>query len=69
MGYGDTFYINEVFSKIYDKQHYLWLAADQNGEVVDVSLQQRGDGGRLNASLIGYCSVVMASPERSLPIN
>jgi putative transposase len=23
-GYGDTFYIDEVFVKINDKQHYLW---------------------------------------------
>ena len=43
-GYGDTFYIDEVFVKINGKQHYLWRAVDQDGEVVDVSLQARRDG-------------------------
>ena len=33
-GYGDTFYIDEVFVKINCKQHYLWRAVDQDGEVV-----------------------------------
>ena len=43
-GYGDTFYIDEVFVKINGKQHYLWQAADQDGEVVDVFLQAKRDG-------------------------
>jgi putative transposase len=43
-GYGDTFYIDEVFVKIDGKQHYLWRAVDQDGEVVDVYLQKRRDG-------------------------
>jgi len=43
-GYGDTFYIDEVFVKINRKQHYLWRAVDQDGEVVDVFLQDRRDG-------------------------
>lgn len=43
-GYGDTFYIDEVFVKINGKQHYLWRAVDQDGEVVDVFLQLRRDG-------------------------
>ena len=43
-GYGDTFYIDEVFVKIQGKQHYLWRAVDQDGEVVDVFLQRRRDG-------------------------
>ena len=43
-GYGDTFYIDEVFVKINGKQHYLWRAVDQEGEVVDVFLQSRRDG-------------------------
>ena len=43
-GYGDTFYIDEVFVKINGKQHYLWRAVDQNGEVVDVYLQAKRDG-------------------------
>jgi len=43
-GYGDTFYIDEVFVKIQGKQQYLWRAVDQDGEVVDVFLQSRRDG-------------------------
>jgi len=43
-GYGDTFFIDEVFVKSDGKQHYLWRAVDQDGEVVDVFLQKRRDG-------------------------
>ncbi len=43
-GYGDTFFIDEVFVKIDGKQHYLWRAVDQDGEIVDVFLQLRRDG-------------------------
>ena len=43
-GYGDTFYIDEVFVKINGELHYLWRAVDQDGDVVDVLLQSRRDG-------------------------
>jgi len=43
-GFGDTFFIDEVFVKINGLQHYLWRAVDQDGEVVDVFLQRRRDG-------------------------
>jgi len=43
-GFGDTFFIDEVFVKIDGKQHYLWRAVDQDGEVVDVLLQRGRDG-------------------------
>ena len=43
-GYGDTFYVDEVFVRIRGVQHYLWRAVDQDGEVVDVFLQRRRDG-------------------------
>ena len=43
-GYGDTFYLDEVFVKINGKQHCLWRAVDQDGEVVDVYLQAKRDG-------------------------
>lgn len=43
-GYGDTFYLDEVFVKINGKQQYLWRAVDQDGEVVDVFLQAKRDG-------------------------
>ncbi len=42
-GYGDTFYVDEVFVKINGRQQYLWRAVDQDGEVVDVYLQARRD--------------------------
>jgi len=43
-GYGGTLCIDEVFVKIQGKQYYLWRAADQDGEVVDVYLQAKRDG-------------------------
>ena len=43
-GYGDTFFIDVVFIKINGKQHYLWRAADQDGQVVDAYLQAKRDG-------------------------
>lgn len=43
-GFGDTFYADEIFVNIDVKQYYLWGAADQDGEVVDVVLQARRDG-------------------------
>ena len=43
-GYGDTFFIDEVFVKINGKHHYLWRAVDQDGDVVDVYLQAKRDG-------------------------
>jgi putative transposase len=46
-GFGDTYFLAEVFVKILrcqeGKQHYLWRAVDQDGEVVDVYLQARRD--------------------------
>jgi putative transposase len=43
-GFGDTFYLDEVFIKINGNQHYLWRAVDKDGEVVDVYVQDRRDG-------------------------
>ncbi len=43
-GYGDIFFIDEVFIRIDGKQHYLWRAVDQDGEIVDVFLRKRRDG-------------------------
>jgi len=37
-------HIDEVFIKINGRQHYLWRAVDQDGEVVDIYLQKRRDG-------------------------
>jgi len=44
LGFGNTFYMDEVFVKIQGKQQYLWRAVDQDDEVVDVFLQSRRDG-------------------------
>jgi putative transposase len=38
-GYGNTFFMDEVFVKIQGTQQYLWRALEQNREVVDVFLQ------------------------------
>jgi putative transposase len=38
-GYGDTFFMDEVFVTIAGRRHYLWRAVDQDGDVVDVYLQ------------------------------
>jgi putative transposase len=43
-GYGDTFFIDEVFVKINGQQHYLWRTVDQDGDVVDVYLEEKRDG-------------------------
>ncbi len=42
-GFGDTFFIDEVFIKINGVQHYLWRTVDQDGDVIDVFLQERRD--------------------------
>ena len=42
-GFGDTFFVDEVFITITGQRHYLWRAVDQDGDVVDVYLQTRRD--------------------------
>lgn len=42
-GFGDTFFIDEVFVTIAGRRHYLWRAVDQDGDVVDVCRQARRD--------------------------
>jgi putative transposase len=42
-GFGDTFFIDEVFVTIAGRRHYLWRAVDQDGDVIDVYLQARRD--------------------------
>ena len=41
---GDTFCIDVALVRINGKQHYLWRAVDQDGEVADVYLQRKRDG-------------------------
>lgn len=73
-GYGDTFYIDEVFVNIKGKRHYLWRTVDQDGEVVDVYLQARRDGAaakrffkRLLRSSGGEPRKIVADKLRSYP--
>ncbi len=42
-GYGETFFIDEVFMKIKSKQNYLRRVVDPVGEVIDVFLQKQRD--------------------------
>jgi len=42
-GFGDTFFIDEVFVAIKGQRCYLWRPVDQDGDVVDVYLQPRRD--------------------------
>jgi putative transposase len=51
-GYGDTFFIVEVFVKINGKQHSLWRAVDQDGKVVDVYFQEKRDGAAAKRFLV-----------------
>ncbi|MCZ9635296.1 IS6 family transposase [Rhodococcus sp. BH5] len=38
---GDKWHLNEVFIRINGRQHYLWRAVDQHGNVLDVLVQSR----------------------------
>jgi len=38
---GDKWYTDEVFIRIRGKQHYLWRAVDQDGNVLDILVQSR----------------------------
>ena len=55
-GYGDTVFMDEVFVRIGDRQRYLWRAVDQDGEVIDVLLQERRDA----ASAKRFCKHLLA---------
>ena len=63
-GYGDTFFIDEVFVKIRGKQHYLWRAVDQDGEVIDVFLQARRDGKAAKRFLMRLLTVHGGAPRK-----
>ena len=63
-GFGDTFFIDEVFVKIEGKQHYLWRAVDQDGEVIDVFLQTRRDGSAAKRFFRRVLKVHQAEPRR-----
>ena len=42
-GYGDTWYVDEVFVRIEGKQRYLYRAVDQDGDVIDILVQKKRD--------------------------
>jgi putative transposase len=74
-GYGDTYYLDEVFVKINGKQHYLWRAVDQDGEVVDTYLQAKRDSTaatrffkRLLRSSDGELRKIVTDKLRSYPV-
>jgi len=56
-GFGDTYFLDEVFVKIGGKQHYLWRGVDQDGEVVDISLQKRRDAKAAKRFLESHATV------------
>ncbi|WVD62759.1 IS6 family transposase [Orbus mooreae] len=41
--YGDCIYMDEVFCKINSKRVYLWRAVDQDGQTIDVLVQEKRD--------------------------
>ena len=40
---GDKWHLDEVFVRIRGQHHYLWRAVDQNGNVLDIIVQNRRD--------------------------
>lgn len=39
--FGDKWFVDEVFVSMADKQHYVWRAVDQDGDVLDILVQRR----------------------------
>ncbi len=48
---GDKWHLDEVFLKINGKQHYLWRAVDQDGNVLDILVQSQRSKKAANAIL------------------
>jgi hypothetical protein len=68
-GYGDTFFIGEVFVKIQGQRYYLLRAVDQDGEVVDNSYRSGVMEKLQSVSLRGYCVNTKANQKRLSPIS
>jgi putative transposase len=47
---GDKWHLDEVFIKINGRQKYLWRAVDQDGNVLDILVQNRRDKARPGVS-------------------
>ena len=41
--YGDTWYVDEVFVRIDSRHRYLYRAVDQDGDVIDIFVQEKRD--------------------------
>jgi putative transposase len=63
-GFGDTFFVDEVFVKIGGTQHYLWRAIDQDGEVLDVYLSEKRDGAAAKQFFRRILKTAKAEPRR-----
>ena len=42
-GYGDQWFLDEVFCKINGQMVYLWRAVDQDGQTIDILVQNKRD--------------------------
>ena len=42
-GYGDRWFLDEVFCKINGQTVYLWRAVDQDGQTIDIFVQKKRD--------------------------
>jgi putative transposase len=63
-GFGDIFYLDEVFVNIQGVQQYLWRAVDQDGEVIDVFLQKRRNGAAAKRFFKRLLKVFPGGPRR-----
>lgn len=63
-GFGDTFFLDEVFVKINGKQRYLWRAVDQDGDVIDVFLQERRNSAAAKRFLKRLITANQGEPRR-----
>ena len=41
---GNHWYLDEVFIRIFDVQHYLWRVVDRDGVALDILVPERRDG-------------------------
>ena len=51
----DRWHLDEVFTRINGRTHYLWRAVDQEGDVLDILVQRRRDN---NSAKVTYALVV-----------
>ena len=47
---GDTWHLDELFIRIRGKRYYLWRAAEQDGQVLDILVQKRRNTGLRSVS-------------------